>query len=157
MGAVEVFDYRSPTCGSDIRAFTRNTLEYALDCITDTASMKICYTAIGSQGGRYVSLDPFPIRAHTRRSVKPSWIIALTMFNKPINWQRPFQREAKPKDRKFAQGWFRIAQGLLEQGAIVAHPYEERAGGLQGVIEGIQSVRLGEVSGVKLVYCLRCP
>lgn len=114
--------------------------------------MKICYSAIGSKGGKYVALDPFPIRAHTRRSVKPSWIITFTMFNKPINWRKPFQREAKPKDRKFAECWFQIAQGLLDDGAIVPHAHEERTGGLKGVLDGVDSVFEGKISGVKLVY-----
>lgn len=152
LGAIEAFDYHSASCGADIRSFTRNSLVYALDCITDTGSMEICYAAIGSNGGKYLALDPFPVRAHTRRNVKPNWIIAFTMFNKPINWQRPYRKEAKPKDRKFAEHWFQVAQGLLDSGAVVPHPIRERSGGLKGVIDGVDMVRKGEVSGVKLVY-----
>lgn len=152
LGAVEVFDYRSASCRADMRSFTRNSLAYALDCITDTGSMEICYAAIGSSGGKYTALDPFPVRAHTRRNVKPNWIIAFTMFNKPINWQKPYRKEAKPKDRKFAEHWFQVAQGLLDTGAIVPHPIRQESGGLKGVIDGVDMVRKGEVSGVKLVY-----
>ena len=157
LGAAEAFDYHSTSCGDDIRAYTQNSLEYALDCITDTSSMRICYAAIGSKGGKYVALDPFPIRAHTRRSVKPSWIITFTMFNKPIKWQKPFEREAKPKDREFAEKWFQIAQALLNEGLITPHALEKRAGGLAGVIEGVDRVRRGLVSGVKLVYEIHAP
>ena len=152
LGAAEAFDYHSPSCGSDIQAYTKNLLEYAFDCITDTASMKICYSAIGSGGGRYVGLDPIPIRAHTRRSIKPDWIIAFTVLNKPVNWQRPFKRDPKPKHREFAEGWFEIAQELVNQGSIAPHPHQERTGGLEGVIDGLDRIRKGKVSGVKLVY-----
>jgi aspyridone synthetase trans-acting enoyl reductase len=152
LGAAEAFDYRSVTCGTDIRVFTKDSMEYAFDCITDIESMKICYTAIGSKGGKYVALDPFPIRGHTRRCVKPSWIITSSMINKPINWQRPLQGQTKPKDRKFAEEWYNIAQGLLDKGAIVPHPHEERTGGLEAVLDGVDSVRKGEISGTKLVY-----
>lgn len=152
LGAAEAFDYHSPTCGADIREFTKNTLEYALDCITDTGSMNICYAAISKSGGRYVALDPFPIRSHTRRSVVPAWIVAFTIFNKPVNWQRPFKREARPKDREFGEAWFQTAQKLLDENLVKAHPQEERLGGLQGVIDGLDDVRKGQVSGVKLVY-----
>ncbi|EKG15174.1 hypothetical protein MPH_07620 [Macrophomina phaseolina MS6] len=155
LGAAATFDYRSPTCGADIRAYTSDTLAYALDCIADTGSMTICYAALSKQrGGAYVALDPFPVRAHTRRSVVPKWIVAFTIFDKPVNWQRPFQREARPRDREFAEGWFRIAQGLLYEGAVRPHPQEERNGGLEGVVEGLDSVRKGLVSGVKLVYTI---
>lgn len=152
MGAVEAFDYHSPSCGTDILQYTNDTLAYAFDCITETGSMKTCYTAIGSKGGQYVALDPFPIRGHTRRSIKPNWIIAFTIFNKPISWQRPYRRDARPQDREFGEAWFRTVQKLLDEGAIKPHPHEKRAGGLAGVAGGIDRVRKGLVSGAKLVY-----
>ena len=152
LGAAEAFDYHSTSCGDDIRAYTNSSLGYALDCITDTASMKICYTAIGSKGGKYVALDPFPIRAHTRRSGKPAWIITFTMFNQPIKWQRPFNRECKPRDRAFAERWFQEVQTLLDKGSITPHTFRQRAGDLTEVRRGVDQVRKGLVSGVKLVY-----
>ena len=152
LGAVEAFDYHSPSCGTDMQEYTKDTLKYALDCITDTGSMKVCYTAIGTKGGQYVALDPFPTRGHSRRSIKPNWIIAFTIFNKPINWQRPFQRDPRPRDREFGEGWFQVSQKLLDDGAIRPHAHEKRAGGLAGVIVGMDLVRKGLISGTKLVY-----
>jgi aspyridone synthetase trans-acting enoyl reductase len=152
LGAIEAFDYRSPTCGDDIRAFTENSLSYAIDCITTTASMKICYESLGTAGGRYVSLDPFPLRGHVRRSVKPSWVLALTMFGKTIPWARPYQRRPRPQDRVFARKWMEMAEGLLAEGKIAPHPHRTMSGGLRSVPEGIEAVRTGKVSGVKLVY-----
>ena len=63
-GADTCFDYRSPTCGADIRAFTNNSLEYALDCITEESTMKICYQALGRCGGKCTPPMPFSIRVH---------------------------------------------------------------------------------------------
>lgn len=68
LGCTAAFDYHTPTCASDILAATKGELKFVLDCITTTDSMKLCYEAIGSAGGRYISLDPFPLRSHTRRS-----------------------------------------------------------------------------------------
>ncbi|THC94059.1 hypothetical protein EYZ11_006468 [Aspergillus tanneri] len=75
-GAEAAFDYKSPTCGEEIRRYTGNTLAYAMDCITQEQSTRICYAAIGRAGGRYVALDPYPERAATRKVVKPDWILA---------------------------------------------------------------------------------
>ena len=155
LGAVAAFDYHSPTCGSDILAYTKDSLEMALDCITDNGSMKTCYTAIGPKGGRYVALDPFPIRGHTRRSIRPAWVLTFTITGKPVNWQKPFKKDARPQDREFAERWYQIAQGLLDEGAILTHPIEEAPGGLAGIIEGAERGRKGLVSGVKLVYQIR--
>ncbi|KAK4240421.1 chaperonin 10-like protein [Achaetomium macrosporum] len=152
LGVAEAFDYRSPSVGTDIRAYTNDTLAMALDCITTTASMAVCYEAIGSAGGKYVSLDPFPVRTHTRRSIQPSWVLALTMFGTPIPWKRPFATEAKPADRAFAEKWFSVAQQMLDRGQIQTHSHEVRSGGLKGLIGGIDEVRKGLVVGRKLVY-----
>lgn len=152
LGVVEAFDYHSPSCGKDIREYTCDSLKYAMDCITETESMKICYTAIGTKGGQYVALDPFPVRVHTRRSIKPNWIIAFTIFDKPINWQRPFQRDPRPKDREFGEAWFLLAQKLLDEGALEPHLHNCRAGGLGGISGGIDEVRKGLVAGSKLVF-----
>lgn len=114
--------------------------------------MRICYEAIGSAGGQYLSLDPFPIRGHTRRRVKPEWNLTLTMFNQPVSWKRPFQRDARPRDREFTRNWFQLAQKLLDADQIKLHPFQVRTGGLQNVCDGIEAVWKGEIRGKKLVY-----
>jgi NADPH:quinone reductase-like Zn-dependent oxidoreductase len=51
-GADKCFDYNEANCGDDIRSYTGNALDYALDCITAESSVKICYRAIGRCGGK---------------------------------------------------------------------------------------------------------
>lgn len=51
-GADKCFDYNEASCGEDIRSFTGNALDYALDCITTESSVKICYRALGRCGGK---------------------------------------------------------------------------------------------------------
>jgi NADPH:quinone reductase-like Zn-dependent oxidoreductase len=51
-GADKCFDYNEATCGDDIRSYTGNALDYALDCITSESSVKICYRALGRCGGK---------------------------------------------------------------------------------------------------------
>ena len=59
-GADECVDYHSPTCGPDIRAMTGNKLDYALDCVTNEGTMKICYQALGRCGGNCRTSPFFP-------------------------------------------------------------------------------------------------
>ncbi|KAK1491541.1 hypothetical protein CTAM01_10267 [Colletotrichum tamarilloi] len=157
LGAAQVWDYHSPSCASDIRAFTNDRLMYVLDCITDSGSMKICYGAIGSEGGRYVGLDQFPIRGHTRRNVRPDWIISWTVLGKPINWKKPYRRDAKPKDKAFGELWGPITQRVLDAGDITTHPIEVSDEGLAGVAKGAERVKLGKAGGKKLVYRVATP
>lgn len=41
-GTKHFFSYNSATCTEDIRALTRNSLRYALDCITTANTMRLC-------------------------------------------------------------------------------------------------------------------
>jgi aspyridone synthetase trans-acting enoyl reductase len=154
LGAVAAFDYHSPACGTDICEYTQNQLTLAVDCITDTRSMQLCYAAIGNAGGQYLALDPFPLRTHTRRSVQPDWICMFTQFDQAIDWERPYNLDPRPQDRQFAESWYGLVQGLLETGLIESHPYKERRGGLSGVAEGMDAIRKGEINGYKLVYAV---
>ncbi|CAI0641314.1 unnamed protein product [Colletotrichum noveboracense] len=154
LGAEVVFDYHSPTCGSEILEHTEGALGLALDCITDTSSMALCYEALGSKGGRYVGLDFFPLRGHTRRSVVPDWVCTYTQFGNPVAWAPPYNLDARPEDLRCAEAWYSVSQRLLDEGMIDPHPRENRSGGLAAVGEGMKEVRQGQVKGKKLVYCV---
>lgn len=151
-GADAAFDYHDPSCADDIRRHTGGSLAYALDCITDLASMKICYAALGSAGGRYTALNPFPLRGHTRRDVRPDYVLCYTIFGKPIFLPRPFGRPARPKDRAFAEAWCESTQKLVDApGVLLPHPVSQHSG-LAEISAGLDYVRQGKVSATKLVY-----
>ncbi|GIZ42215.1 hypothetical protein CKM354_000549100 [Cercospora kikuchii] len=154
LGAVACFDYHIPTVADDVREFTNDGLTEALDCITDSASMNICYNALGSQGGRYVGLDQFPIRSHTRRDVRPEWIVAWTVSGEAIRWKRPYARAPRPKHKVFGQTWNPVAQKLLDSGVLQTHPIDLRSGGLAAIPEGVDALRKGLTEGKKLVYSI---
>ncbi|KAH8171058.1 zinc-binding dehydrogenase domain-containing protein [Sarocladium implicatum] len=151
-GAAATFDYNSPTCGAEIREFTSNNLSLALDCITDTGSMAVCYEALGDAGGRYVALDSFPLRGHTRRSVVPDWVCTYSQFGHAIVWAAPYNFDARPDHLACARDWYVVAQRWLDQGLIEPHPQEERRGGLAAVGRGMEEVMKGMIKGRKLVY-----
>ncbi|KAJ0161450.1 Enoyl reductase LovC, partial [Colletotrichum tanaceti] len=133
LGAVATFDYRSPTCGADLLSYTAGGLALALDCISDSDSMAICYKALGPAGGRYVALDPFPLRGHTRRSVEPDWVCTYTQFGHDVAWAPPFDLDARDDDRVCAEAWYLLAQRLLDEGLVQPQPLEVRRGGLAAV------------------------
>ncbi|KAK9782757.1 putative GroES-like protein [Seiridium cardinale] len=150
-GAAAIFDYNSPICADEIKERMPLKISLAVDCITSTASMRTCYEVIDPQGGRYISLDPFSLRGHTRRNVKPSWVLALTIFGEAISWSRPYARPARPRDREFAKRWMKVAEGLLQSKAIFTHPVEMVDGGMENIAEALDRIRRGQVSGKKLV------
>lgn len=155
LGAVATFDYHSATCGIEIRNFTNNELAHVLDCVTAAETMKMCYEAIGTGGGRYIALDPFATHVqYSRRDVVADWVMIYSLFGKPVKLKGVYGRPATPDDHRFAKTWFPVAERLIADGRLKAHPIEVRPGGLAGVVDGIENLRKGQVKARKLVYPL---
>lgn len=82
-GADAVFDYSDPNCSSEMRAYTKNALRFAIDCITTPETTQLCYSALGRTGGRYVALDPFSETiASTRKVVSACWVLGPELVGK---------------------------------------------------------------------------
>ena len=155
LGAVETFDYHSPTCGMEIRNYTDNSLAYVLDCVTQAESMTMAYEALGSGSGpkRYIALDPFPARIqYTRRDVQADWVMGLSLFGEAVKLAGVYGRPARPQDRVFTAQLFALMERMLTAGTLKPHPVELRTGGLDKVTEGIEDLRMGRVRARKLVY-----
>lgn len=146
-----MFDYNSPDCASDIRKATKNVLRYAFDTVATENTAKLCSEAMGTQGGRYTSLSPMP--SLPRHDVSNLSTMAFTAVGEAFQIGDA-NIPAKPEDSAFAIKFTRLAQELLSQGRFRAHPFNVREGGLSGVLDGLQEMRDGKVSGMKLVYRL---
>lgn len=153
-GAEEVFDYNSPTCAKDIRAYTRNSLKYVLDTITEVKTMKLCYAAIGRAGGKYTGLELLgeDVVSGMRKTVKNDWVLGIRLTGKKIALSGGYGYEASPELREFGRQWFATVERLLHDGRIRSHPPQVNRGGFQGILEGVDMLRRREVSGKKLVY-----
>jgi aspyridone synthetase trans-acting enoyl reductase len=152
-GAQRAFDYTQPTCGHDMWEFCAGGLEYVLDCIGDAASTSLSYRAMGQQGSRYVSLNPFPDRlALRRRNISVDWVLGYTVFGGRVQLSSEYQKEAAPQDVIFAGWWTAKMEKLIEGGLVKAHPIQVREGGLASIIDDGELMRAGNVSGKKLVY-----
>ncbi|KAL8335869.1 hypothetical protein RB598_009860 [Gaeumannomyces tritici] len=153
-GAERAFDYRSPTCAADVRAHTRNSLRYALDCISEPETMELCYSCLGRLGGRYTALEPW-MRGleRARGNVRPDWVLGPMMIGKPISWRPPFDKAVDPAVKELGARFFRTAQELLDRGLLKAHPLHVLRGGLPSVVEGLELLRSKKMSGKKII-CL---
>ncbi|KAL9130696.1 MAG: hypothetical protein Q9217_001175 [Psora testacea] len=151
-GAEAAFDYNSPNCANDIRANTKNSLAYVLDTITNAQSMKLCYSAIGRAGGKYTALELYPEHCHTRKTVKPDWVMGITMIGKEIALGNGYHRAPSPEHRLFGAELFGMIQRLLDGGKLKPHPARLGQGGLGGVLEGLELLRSRAISGERLVY-----
>ena len=154
-GAEASFDYRDPKCGEKIRAFTKNGLRYALDCITTRESMQICYASLGRTGGRYTALDPFPEDiADTRKIIKADWVVGPTMLGLDIGWPAPHGRKADKDLFDFGMEWKQVVENLMAKSLVKEHPLDIRKGDLGLVLECMKEIRAKKISGKKLVVKL---
>ncbi|EAW08949.1 zinc-binding alcohol dehydrogenase family protein [Aspergillus clavatus NRRL 1] len=152
-GATAVFDYHQETCADDIRKFTRNSLKFVLDCISEPETMQFCYKCLGRSGGKYTALEPFPEFLHTRpKTVVPDWVLGPTLLGKKLSWPEPFGRPGGDQEsRKFGFEWFGLVQELLNEGKLKTHPHRVVGDSLAGALDGLELLRNKKVSGQKLV------
>lgn len=148
LGADAVFDYNDPQAAAEIKKYTNDNLKLVLDCIALEDSIKFCDEAISSSGGEYGALlfVEFP-----RKNVNTHFTVAYTISGEDFKYGDRLI-PGKPEDKAYAEMFFPIAETLLAQGKVKVHPTKVGKEGLKGVLEGLEMLKNGKVSGEKLVY-----
>jgi len=149
LGAAEAFDYNDPECAKKIREYTDDKLTKVFDCISEGDSPKISSEAISSKGGvvSYL-LNP----KHDRTDVENKATLGYTITGEAFKFFGGMDVPAKPQDFEFGKTFWELATKLLASQQLTVHPTKVGSGGLQGVLKGLDELREGKVSGVKLVY-----
>ncbi len=140
---------------------------YAFDCISESSSAKICADALSTSSSsssssstgtkRYSSLLAVADFPRADNDVAKKTTIAYPALGEEMGFAGhgsviPPRIPAKEEDARFMEMFFGIAEALLAEGKVKAHPPSVRGGGLRGVLEGWRDMREGRVSGEKLVY-----
>ncbi|TVY19570.1 Trans-enoyl reductase [Lachnellula arida] len=84
-------------------------------------------------------------------TISASWLIVLTMFGAQVALDGEYRREASAADRALSAMIFAATQTLLDNGLIKSRPVRVLADRWAGVIQGVDIIRTGAVSGQKLV------
>lgn len=147
-GADAVLDYRSANVGTQIKLHTNHSLRHVLDCVAIPSSAAICAEAIGSEGGLYCSLLP---EQCPRADVKSSFFLGYSLSGEDYIFESEYYKGV-PEMYHFGVEAISLIEKLWSQGKWIAHPQSLCEGGLDGVLNGMQEMKDGRVSGVKLVY-----
>ncbi|OOF98063.1 hypothetical protein ASPCADRAFT_205331 [Aspergillus carbonarius ITEM 5010] len=145
LGADAVFDYKNPGAIQAIQEYTQDQLKLVFDTV---GGSDFCGQVISSQGGHYSAIV---YEAVDRDDVENGFTLGYTAFGEDFDTGSRVL-PAKPEDRAFAADFMSKAATLLAEGKIKPHPAKVGTGGLQGVLEGLQAMKEGKVSGQKLVY-----
>lgn len=148
LGADAVFDYNDHQSGAKIHEATGNQLRLILDCIGSEEGVKLCDTALSSEGGKYTAIVPASI---DRPNVENRVVIAYTTIGEAFDFG-DLHFPSKLEDKEYWESFIPIAESLLGQGKVKAHRPRVGKDGLRGVLDGLELMKSGQVSGEKLVY-----
>ncbi|KAF2154561.1 GroES-like protein [Myriangium duriaei CBS 260.36] len=149
LGAERVFDYSKAEVGREIRGFTGGKLRLAFDCISEDESLAICADAFDPEvGGKISVLLPTDFE---REKVDLQETRAYMSTGEDIDYfGLPLKKDLN--EFEWLKEFWRRSTELFRDGKVKVHPLEVRKSGLEGISEGLDDLRDGKVSGVKLVY-----
>ena len=156
LGASAYYDYKSSSCGADIRKATNDKLEYAWDAIGTEDSAKICGEALASsppQGKRLQYANVLQAKV-PREDVQSLAKLMYTTFGEEFD-KYGHHFPASQEDFQFMKGFVAISEKLVGDGKLKPHNHVVKDGGLDGVLEGLEEMKNGKVSATKLVYQVR--
>ncbi|KAH8647758.1 putative alcohol dehydrogenase [Xylariales sp. PMI_506] len=158
LGADAVFDYRSPTCSSNIRKWTQNKLRYAWDCIG--RSEVLCAEALSDAEPSWFGTIVAPLNKELLLATNhlvdgPHWTLGYRALGEPFELGGTAFPPSSD-ELEFAQMFYKLTRDLLEKGVIkpVDIQVNMTGPGLEGVMKGMDEMRAGRVSGTKLVYTI---
>jgi len=151
-GAAGTASYTSPDCVEKVQSLAKKPIRRALDCITDAESVAICFSAMARTSGKYACLEECPEAWRTRRAIKVKEVLGFQILGVDINLgDSVYTRPADERLMRIGMQWAGEMQLLMDEGRIKTHPLRELQGGWEGIIQGLDMLRNGEVRGEKLV------
>lgn len=149
-GADAIFNYRSPTAVQDIKKAYPD-IARALDCISEGKSTDFAARALGSRGGKVVTLLDSKAKVP---GVEVKMIMSFQMLGKAFAWLPPVgpKYEVSSEDRAALARFYATLERLAPN--MKVPPVKSVPGNFQGILDGLDTYRAGKVSGSKLVVRL---
>jgi NADPH:quinone reductase-like Zn-dependent oxidoreductase len=147
LGADHVFDYNDQDSPAAIGALTKGSLNLCIDCFSQQSGYEFCSKVL-IKGATYVCIGPVQ---PDRPDLDFKLCMGVLYFNAPFLFLGQTM-DSPPEKFYSAVKFAEIAEQLLADGKIKPHPKEVRAGGLAGVLDGVQDLKDQRVHGKKLVY-----
>ncbi|KAK3052787.1 hypothetical protein LTR09_006270 [Extremus antarcticus] len=153
-GVDAVFDYNDPDCAALIRQETGDNLRYVFDCISNDSSARISAESLAPSAtatGTLHYCKLLPVDSFPRSDVEQSVVLGYTAFGEAFEFFGR-QRQPVPADYAICTRYWPLMTSLIADGRLKASRFEVREGGLDGIFEGLQVLREGKNSAMKLVY-----
>ncbi|KAF4467038.1 hypothetical protein FALBO_6106 [Fusarium albosuccineum] len=147
-GADTVYNYSSATVAEEIVEDYPN-ISKAVDCFSEGKSTSICAEVIKDKGGKVVVL--LPNGKSKLPNVTYDLVMSYTALGHSFQWLPPIgpKFEAQPADREALVRFYKTLPQLTH--ILKPIPTIEQKTGFDGIMEGLDKLRSGQVSGGKLV------
>ncbi|KAF5632281.1 TOXD [Fusarium tjaetaba] len=147
-GADAVFDYNSPSVAEDIiKEYPKITK--AVDCFSEGKSTSICAAVLKPSGGKVVTL--LPNGKSSTPGVTYDLVMSYTAMGHAFQWLPPIgpKFEARPQDRAALVRFYETLPRITH--ILKPIPTIELKNGFDGIFEGLDKLRAGQVAGGKVV------
>ncbi|SCV57287.1 related to toxD gene [Fusarium fujikuroi] len=147
-GADAVFDYNSPSVAEDIiKDYPKITK--AVDCFSEGKSTSICAAVLKPSGGKVVTL--LPNGKSSTPGVTYDLVMSYTAMGHAFQWLPPIgpKFEARPQDRAALVRFYETLPRITH--ILKPIPTIELKHGFDGILEGLDKLRAGQVAGGKQV------
>lgn len=158
LGASEVFDYHDEQTPEKI-ASAHPDLSYAFDTYSENGSQEACARALSKeQPSKLVAILPLsPDLGKLNPKVKATFLILYTVSGEETDmFGSKFSKEYCQEDLRYLIKVLSGKEGdyykLFESGLVKPNRTSLLSGGLDHVLEGLDRLRKGQVSGEKLTY-----
>lgn len=161
LGAAETYSYADANVSEKI-AQAHPDLVNAFDTFSEKGSTEACARAMSkTQDGKIVTIlpsDPNSVAAANSR-VKASFLLLYTVSGEETNmYGLKFSREYCQEDLAFmgkmGSADLGLFHALLSKNHVKPNRLSVQQGGFEGEIKGLDKLRLGQVSGEKLIFPL---
>ena len=125
-----------------------------LDPFAEAKTLRICYDAIGRTGGRYCALEQYQESLCSRRTVRHELVMGGAISGNGVELPEPYGIPPKPEIGEWARPWYRTIQRLIDAGKLKPCPVEIIPGRFEGILNGLEMLKKGKVSGKKLVVVM---
>lgn len=150
LGADVVCDYHELEAADLLRDMSGDGIRIALDCITDEHSAKFCYRALSTRGADYSHINRLP-PVLCPQNIQQHFVGAFTVLGEEFCYGNEWYN-AVPSDKFLMEKFVLVAEDALASKAVRPHHMTVGSGGLIGILDGMDRLREGQVSGQKLVY-----
>lgn len=125
-----------------------------LDPFGEARTLRLCYDAIGRTGGRYCALEQYQENLCSRKTVKHELVMGGAISGRGVELPEPYGIPPQPEIGVWAQKWYQTIQRLVDAGRMKPCPVEMIPGRFEGILQGLDMLKTGKVSGKKLIVSL---